>query len=227
MTSQPRQSGCWVRIWSCTAIWAAVTGCFIVTVRTGAPTSPTATWRSTDCAATITAGCSTRAAAASRNPSRTPRIRPADTGTRFVTGISGSGEGRDALGLSGTAARAFASRVGAVHLGERLRPGRIRGGAVQLAAVPGELDRPGAFRMDAFELEDPARGPGRGAIRRAIPSSRSTSSTTGSSIAAFARIPTNRIRCGPKAACVCGRMPFSSAPISSGACPSMTRTRSA
>ena len=41
------------------------------------------------------------------------------------------------------------------------RPDRQGRDPVQLVPVPGELDRPGAFRMDPFELERAAEGPDR------------------------------------------------------------------
>jgi len=48
--------------------------------------------------------------------------------------------------------------LGAVHLGQRLRADRVCHGALQLVAVPGELDRSRAFRVDARQLGRPPEG---------------------------------------------------------------------
>src|SRR5262245_7142131 len=68
---------------------------------------------------------------------------------------------RVAVRLYGAAAYAGASGLGAVHLGERLPRDRALRRALQLVPVPGELLRPGAFRVDARHLADAAEGPGR------------------------------------------------------------------
>ena len=62
---------------------------------------------------------------------------------------------RPAVGLSGPAAGAGTAGVGAVHLAQRLSRDRARRRAVQLVSVPGELHRPGAFRVDARQLGRP------------------------------------------------------------------------
>src|SRR5216684_887304 len=72
-------------------------------------------------------------------------------------GLPRSGESRAPLGLSRPAARAAPARLGALLVEKRIRADRVRTSAVQLAPGAGELDRPGALRMDARELEDPAR----------------------------------------------------------------------
>ncbi len=64
-------------------------------------------------------------------------------------GLSGESQGRPALGLSGTAARASGARLGGILMGERLCPDRLRGCAMQLVAMPGEFNRSTAFRVDA------------------------------------------------------------------------------
>ena len=61
-----------------------------------------------------------------------------------------------ALRLYGPAAGAGTAGVGAVHLAQRFPRDRARRRALQLVPVPGELDRPGAFRMDARQLGQPA-----------------------------------------------------------------------
>src|ERR1039457_4188502 len=68
-------------------------------------------------------------------------------------GLSGGDEGRVGVGVSGSAACAAGAGLGAVFVDEWLRADCDGGGAVQLAAVPGELDRSSAFRVDAYELE--------------------------------------------------------------------------
>ncbi len=70
-------------------------------------------------------------------------------------GLSGARAGRPALDLHGPRPRALPARLGAVQLEERVRPGRLRRGALQLAAGPGKLHRPGPFRVDAHQLERP------------------------------------------------------------------------
>src|SRR5262245_8841872 len=55
--------------------------------------------------------------------------------------------------LHGPAAATRAADLGAVHLGEWLPRGGDLGNPLQLVPVPGELVRPGPFRMDARELE--------------------------------------------------------------------------
>ena len=108
------------------------------------------------------------------------------------------GAGRAALGVPGSAAGAAGAELGAVHLEERLRPDRVRRSSLQLAAVPGELDRPDALRVDAPQLERaPARAKPapysprhlqarlRGVrLRLRLPPHR-------------AKAPTRTIRCGP------------------------------
>src|SRR6266705_5868557 len=68
-------------------------------------------------------------------------------------GLSGAGKSRASLGLSRPATGSATARLGAVLVEERFRADRVRGSAVQLAPGAGELDRPGAFRMDARGLE--------------------------------------------------------------------------
>ena len=72
-------------------------------------------------------------------------------------GLPGRGAGRAALGLSRPGAAAAGAGLGILLLAERLPPDRQGRDPVQLVPVPGELDRPGAFRMDPFELERAAR----------------------------------------------------------------------
>ena len=83
-----------------------------------------------------------RAAAARRNPHQS---------------LSGRGTGRADLGLSRAGAATARAGLGILFLAERVSPDRARRNPLQLVPVPGEFDRPGAFRMDAFELVDPAR----------------------------------------------------------------------
>src|SRR5205823_2602273 len=81
------------------------------------------------------------------------------------------GQGGPRVGLSRPAARAAPARLGAFLLEKRIRADRFCGGAVQLAAGPGELDRPGALRVDARELEGAARRRDR-ALRAPAPEAR-------------------------------------------------------
>ena len=100
------------------------------------------------------------------------------------------------------------ARAGAVGLGPLLRPGLqaggVLGGAVQLAAVPGELDRPGALRVAALEpvaapqgrpqlLADAhAHRVRRVRVRHPVPG-------------ASGRTRTRRTSCGRWGGCACGR----------------------
>ena len=119
------------------------------------------------CAATITAGCSTRTGAASSSHSRTLAHPEARSDEIAHQGLSGEAQGRPALGLSRPAAGAAAAELGAVHLEERLRADRVLGNPVQLVPVPGELDRSRAFRVDARQLEHPPRSGATAPTRRA------------------------------------------------------------
>ena len=89
---------------------------------------------------------------------------------------------------------------------------------------PGELDRPGAFRMDARQLEQ-AGCAAATRPRRSISSSISRSSSTASSTSACARARARRTATGQSAASRCGRTASTSAATSNGACRSTTRTR--
>ena len=75
--------------------------------------------------------------------------------------LSGARARRSPVGLHGTAAGARAAGVRAVHLAERFSRDRARRHPVQFLPVPGELHRPGAFRMDARQLEPSPRRPRR------------------------------------------------------------------
>src|SRR6202007_2836569 len=55
-------------------------------------------------------------------------------------------------GLPRSSAGTARADLGALHLEERLRADRVLRGSVQLAPVPGELDRPGALRVAPLEL---------------------------------------------------------------------------
>ena len=83
----------------------------------------------------------------------------------------GGGEGGDALGLSRSGAGAAGADVGALHLGQRLPPSRHFGNPLQLVPVPGELHRPGPFRMATRELARP-RGRDGGSLRPEAPAYR-------------------------------------------------------
>ena len=87
----------------------------------------------------------------------------------------------------GPAAGSAGARLGTVHVEERVRRDRLRGSAVQLVSVPGELHRSSALRVDAHELERAAQRPGRGRIRRGISRSSSRSSITASSTGGCAK----------------------------------------
>src|SRR6202011_647845 len=66
--------------------------------------------------------------------------------------ISGQGVRRSAVYLYGSAACSRIAGVGAVHVGERLSRDRALRRSLQLAAMPGELLRSRAFRVDARQL---------------------------------------------------------------------------
>ena len=57
------------------------------------------------------------------------------------------------MGLSRPRAAPARARLGILLVEERFPPDRQGRDPVQLVPVPGKLDRPGAFRMDPFELE--------------------------------------------------------------------------
>ena len=96
---------------------------------------------------------------------------------------------------------------------------------VQLVPVPGELDRPGAFRMDPFELVDPARRPHR-PLYPAPPPGRFQRVRVRLPVQAHPRgHRRERPRCGRSAASACGPAACSPATMSSSACRSTTRTR--
>ena len=139
--------------------------------------------------------------------------------------LSGRGEGGASLGLSRARARAAGADLGDLHLDKRLPPDRVRRYALQLAAMPGELHRSGAFRMDARELDPAAERRRRRLTGPSISSSNSRNSITGSSTSACARASTRRMRNGPSGAWRCGRTASISAAISNGACRWTTRTR--
>ena len=102
-------------------------------------------------------------------------------------GLPGARARRAVVGLPGSAAGARAAGLGALHLAERLSPDRDGRRAVQLVPVPGELDRSGAFRMDARQLEQP-RCAATAPIRAEAPQGRvRASSSTASSTSACAR----------------------------------------
>ena len=139
--------------------------------------------------------------------------------------LPGRGAGRAPLGLSRPGAAAAGAGLGILLLAERLPPDRARRDPVQLVPVPGEFDRPGAFRMDPFELVDPARRHAPAPTPRATSRSISASSSTASSTSASARTPTRTTGCGRSAASACGPAACSPATMSSSACRSTTRTR--
>ena len=91
--------------------------------------------------------------AASSSPTRTPPIRSRRRPAATIKAYPVREMRRPAVGLHGSAAGAGTAGVGAVHLAQRLSRDRARRRAVQLVPVPGELHRPGAFRMDARQLE--------------------------------------------------------------------------
>ncbi len=65
---------------------------------------------------------------------------------------------RPALGVYGPTASARGAGVGALHLGQRLRPDRAERNPMQLVPVPGKLDRSGPLRVAARQLGSaPAR----------------------------------------------------------------------
>ena len=85
-----------------------------------------------------------------------PSRGPAE-GRNQHQGLSGRRTGRAPVGLSRTAAGSAGARLGILLLAQRLSPDRPGRNPVQLVPVPGELDRPGALRMDAFQLGRPPR----------------------------------------------------------------------
>ncbi len=140
-------------------------------------------------------------------------------------GVQGAGAGGIALGLSRPRAGAPAAELGAVHLAERLRPDRVLRSAVQLVPVPGELDRPGAFRVDARQLGQPARRRQR-RLRGAAPEAGVRRIRLRPGVSPRARrLRRDAVRYGRSAASACGRMRCSPATISNGACRSTTPTR--
>ena len=139
--------------------------------------------------------------------------------------LSGRGQGRAALGLHGAAARAAAARLGTVHLDERLRADRLLRDPVQLAAVPGKLDRSGALRVDAPQLEH-ARCAARPAAGARAPQDRLRRVRVRLHLPPrAARTRRGRRALDDRAASACGRTASSPAATSNGACRSTTRTR--
>ena len=139
--------------------------------------------------------------------------------------VSRRGEGRAAVGVSGAGACAAGAELGAVLLGQRLRADRVLDGALQLVPVPGELDRSGAFRVDARQLGAAADGaqrtlcaaPSQAGVRRIRLRPGLSPRARG-----FRREPASY---GRSAVSACGRTRCSPATTSSGACRSTIPTR--
>ena len=172
---------------------AAATACSTGTARIAAPTSPTASSRSAGCAATTTAGCSTRPAPAASSRSRTS-TRPR---SRF----------RDQIRIKAYPVEAKAGLLWA-YLGPEpapllpnWEPFTWNNGFVQIvfSEVPCNWFQCQENSIDPVHFEwmhgnwsAPARRATTGRTRHAISSSASTSSTTASSIGACARTRTRR-----------------------------------
>ncbi len=133
----------------------ATTGWSTGTARTAAPTCPTAGSRSAASAAAITAGCFDETGACIEQPyedTTSPKPSKAGCGIKAYPV-------RELAGLLW----AYMGPQPAPELpvwepftwAERLPRDRARRRAVQLVPVPGELHRPGAFRMDARQLVEP------------------------------------------------------------------------
>src|SRR5712671_2208488 len=84
--------------------------------------------------------------------------RRAAEGRDHYQGLPGRRIGRAVMGLSRAGASAIGAGLGILLVAERFPPDRQGRDPVQLVPVPGELDRPGTFRMDPFELESAAEG---------------------------------------------------------------------